>query len=102
MSGHHGVVTDPSPVDPPPPDLPPEGLPPEGLPPDPAAYDSPRAVRAREKGLPTPYIPGGGDPDPDAGRAQDRRYGTWLVVMVAVIVASGFVVGILTALIGRG
>ena len=29
------------------------------LPPDPLAYDSPRAVRAREKGLRAPYIAGG-------------------------------------------
>ena len=32
------------------------------LPPDPEAYDSPRAVRAREKGLQAPYIAGGIDP----------------------------------------
>lgn len=83
-----------------PPTEPPTDLPPD-LPPDPAAYDSPRAVRAREKGLKTPYIPGGTDPDPDAGRAQDRRYGTWLLIMVVAIVASGFIVGILTALLGR-
>lgn len=75
--------------------------PPADLPPDPAAYDSPRSVRAREKGLRTPYIPGGTDPDPEAGRAQDRRYGTWLLIMVVAIVASGFIVGILTALLGR-
>ena len=31
------------------------------LPPDPEAYDSPRAVRAREKGLQAPYIAGGID-----------------------------------------
>jgi hypothetical protein len=70
------------------------------LPPDPLAYDSPRAVRAREKGLRAPYIAGGLDPDPAAGRAEERRLGLWLVVMIVVIVSSGFVIGTLVALLG--
>ena len=70
------------------------------LPPDPAAYDSPRAARAREKGLPTPYIAGGNDPDPAAGIAQDRKYVPLLVVMAVVIIASGFVIGTIIALLG--
>ncbi len=70
------------------------------LPPDPAAYDSPRAVRAREKGLPASYIAGGTDPDPATGRAEERRLGRLLVLMVIAIVASGFVIGIITALLG--
>ena len=70
------------------------------LPPDPLAYDSPRAVRAREKGLQEPYIAGGEDPDPIAGRAEERRLGRLLVVMVIVIVSSGFVIGTFVALLG--
>ena len=84
--------------------LPPEAspLPPEPspLPADPVAYDSPRAVRAREKGLQAPYIAGGDDPDPAAGLADDRRYGKLLIAMAIAIVASGFVIGTIIALIG--
>ncbi len=92
-------MTEPAPT---PPDLPPDparDLPPD-LPPDPAAYDSPRAVRAREKGLQAPYIAGGDDPDPAAGRAEERRYGRLLVAFAVTIVASGFIVGTIVALIG--
>ena len=85
MSAHHGAVT----VDDP-----------GSLPPDPAAYDSPRAERARAKGLKAPYIAGGRDPDPAAGRAEERRLGRLLVLMVIVIVASGFVLGTIVALPG--
>lgn len=70
------------------------------LPPDPAAYDSPRAVRAREKGLKAPYIAGGNDPDPAAGLAQDRRYVRLLLAMAVAIVASGFVIGTVIAMLG--
>jgi len=72
------------------------GAPPidRSLPPDPAAYDSPRAVLARERGLSAPYIPGGRDPEPDAGLRQDRYYLRLLVVMVVVLVLAGFVLGI--------
>jgi hypothetical protein len=70
------------------------------LPPDPDAYDSPRAERARAKGLKAPYIAGGRDPDPAAGRAEERRLGRLLVLMVVVIVASGFVIGTIVALLG--
>ncbi len=47
-----------------------------------------------------PYIAGGLDPDPAAGRAEERRLGLWLVVMIVVIVSSGFVIGTLVALLG--
>lgn len=70
------------------------------LPPDPAVYDSPRAVRARAKGLDAPYIVGGDDPDPGPAIAEERRYGKLLVVMVVTIVAAGFVVGTIVALFG--
>ena len=71
------------------------------LPPDPAAYDHPRAELARAKGLETPYIPGGTDPDPEAGRREERRLLRLLIAMVAVAVLSGFVFGALALLTSR-
>jgi hypothetical protein len=73
---------------------------PPTLPPDPVAYDSARATRAREKGLDAPYIAGGRDPDPAAGLAEERRYVKLLVAMAVVIVASGFVIGTVIAVLG--
>ena len=73
---------------------------PPTLPPDPEAYDSPRAVRARAKGLQAPYIAGGNDPDPAAGLAEERHYTRLLLWMAIAIVASGFVIGTLIALAG--
>jgi hypothetical protein len=72
------------------------------LPPDPAEYDSPRAQRARARGLSAPYIAGGRDPEPEAGRREERLFGRLLVVMIAVIVASGFIIGIAVALLTAG
>jgi hypothetical protein len=68
--------------------------------PDPDKYDSPRAVRARAKGLPGPYIAGGDDPDIGAALEVDRRYGRLLVYMVLTIVSAGFIIGTIIALIG--
>jgi hypothetical protein len=65
------------------------------LPPDPAAYDSERATLARARGLSAPYIAGGRDPDPEAGRREERFYGRILAIMVIVIVLAGFVLGLL-------
>jgi hypothetical protein len=65
------------------------------LPPDPEAYDSERNAAARARGLAAPYIPGGRDPDPEAGLQEERRYTRWLLLMVAVIIAGGFVLGII-------
>lgn len=70
------------------------------LAPDPELYDSPRAVRARAKGLEAPYIAGGYDPDIGPALAEERRYGRLLVFMVVTIVAAGFVIGTLIALLG--
>jgi hypothetical protein len=67
---------------------------------DPDAYDSPRAQRAREKGLPGPYITGGEAPDEPEALAEERRLGRWLLLMVVVIVASGFVLGAIAAIFG--
>ncbi|HSO29670.1 MAG TPA: hypothetical protein VLS28_07185 [Candidatus Sulfomarinibacteraceae bacterium] len=72
------------------------------LPPDPAAYDTERNEHARKRGLAAPYIAGGRDPDPESGRAEERRYLRWLILMVIAIVLSGFVLGILGNLISPG
>jgi len=83
-----------------PPAHPPDEHPPRHLPPDPAKYDSPRAELARARGLDAPYIPGGDDPEPETARREERFYGRILVIMVAVIVTAGFVLGILAAILG--
>jgi hypothetical protein len=70
-----------------------------GLPPDPAEYDSARAQIARAKGLPTPYIAGGRDPDPEAGLREERHYGKLLLWMVVALMFGGFVIGIALALV---
>ena len=70
------------------------------LPPDPDRYDEYRNVAARKRGLPKPYIAGGDDPDPAAGLAEERRYVRLLVAMAVVIIASGFVIGTVIALVG--
>ena len=68
------------------------------IPPRPDLYDSPRAERARAKGLEQPYIVGGEDPDPEAALEVDRKYGRLLLFMVITIVLAGFVLGIAIAL----
>ena len=88
--GHDGAVT----VNPEPPA--------DELPPDPQAYDSPRAERARAKGLKAPYISGGGDPGIAQAQAEERRLGRILLAMVLVIVSAGFIIGILVALLAPG
>ena len=73
---------------------------PAPLPPDPEAFDSERNAHARARGLAAPYIAGGRDPDPEAGRREERFYLRLLLIMVGVIVASGFVLGIIANIIG--
>jgi hypothetical protein len=70
------------------------------LPPDPQAYDSERAAAARRRGLATPYVPGGRDPEQARADAEDRRLLRILVTMVVVIVLAGFVLGALAQLAG--
>jgi hypothetical protein len=72
------------------------------LPPDPVAYDSIRAQHARARGLAAPYIAGGRDPDPEAGRREERFYGRLLVLMVVVLVFGGFIVGFAIAFLQAG
>jgi hypothetical protein len=70
------------------------------IPPDPEAYDSPRAVQARARGLAAPYIPGGEDPELPATQRRERRYRRLLIAMVLVVVLAGFVLGIVANLLG--
>jgi hypothetical protein len=70
------------------------------LPPDPAVYDSERNTSARRRGLSTPYIPGGRDPNQAQADAEDRRYLRILLIMVIAIVLAGFVIGFAAALAG--
>jgi hypothetical protein len=82
----------------PPPTTP--AAPPSATRPNPDLYDSPRAVRARAKGLPGPYIEGGDDPDIRTAVAEERRLWRMLVIMVLSIVGAGFVIGTILALAG--
>ena len=92
MSAHDGLMTLEEPGHEPRPRAP--------LRADPAAYDSPRAQRAREKGLEAPYITGGEAPDEAHARAEERRLGRILLIMVVVIISAGFVLGAVVALLG--
>jgi hypothetical protein len=73
---------------------------PQPLPADPDAYDSPRAVQARARGLDAPYIAGGEDPDLAATRERERRYVRLLIAMIVVVVLAGFVLGIIANALG--
>ena len=77
-----------------------DGSPAAPLPPDPEAYDSPRAVQARARGLAAPYIAGGEDPDLRATEQRERRYVRWLIAMIVVVVLAGFVLGAVAKLVG--
>jgi hypothetical protein len=70
------------------------------LPPDPVKYDAPRNVMARRRGLEQPYIAGGEDPELEETLAKERPYVNLLLVMVGVIVAGGFVLGFIGAILG--
>jgi hypothetical protein len=63
---------------------------------------SPRGQAARARGLAAPYIAGGRDPDPAAGRREERYYMRLLVLMVAVIVLAGFVISIVGLFVTGG
>jgi len=72
---------------------------PAPLPPDPVQYDAERNVHARNRGLPQAYIAGGTDPDLPETLRRERRYVRILVAMAFGIVALGFILGILAALL---
>ena len=72
----------------------------EPLPADPEAYDSARATQARARGLSAPYIAGGLDPDPEAGRRSERRYLRLLIAMIVIVILSPFVIGIIANALG--
>jgi hypothetical protein len=69
------------------------------LPPDPEQYDEPRNVAARRRGLDQPYIAGGQDPDLPETLTRERPYVRILLLMVIVIVALGFILGIVANVI---
>jgi hypothetical protein len=73
---------------------------PPPVPADPVAYDSERNAAARKRGLSTPYVPGGRDPELAKTEQDERRLLRWLVIMVVVIVLAGFVLGMAAALLG--
>ncbi len=81
-------------------DLPSDASPPPPAPRIPADALSARNVQARAKGLPGIMIEGGRDPDPEATRQRERPYVRLLLIMIAAIVAAGFVLGIVGALVG--
>ncbi len=70
------------------------------LPPDPVQYDAVRNEHARKRGLPQAYIVGGGDPELPETLVRERPYVRLLVGMIVTIVALGFILGIVAALIG--
>jgi hypothetical protein len=72
---------------------------PTPLPPDPARYDEYRNVAARKRGLEAPYIAGGDDPELADTLRTERRYVHILLAMVAIIVATGFVLGFIGAIL---
>jgi hypothetical protein len=70
------------------------------LPPDPDKYDAARNVAARSRGLEAPYIAGGEDPEIAATLRKERRYVRLLVGMAIAIVLLGFVLGIISVIVG--
>ncbi len=60
----------------------------------------PRAELARARGLDAPSIPGGEDPDPEAGLREERFYGRLLLLMVVAVVGSAFVLTVITIALG--
>ena len=72
------------------------------LPPDPDAYDEVRNQHARARGLSAPYIAGGRDPNPEAGRREERFYGKLLVAMVIAVILGGFIIGVVLSVVLAG
>ena len=55
---------------------------------------------ADQRGLASPYPPGGADPDPVPGQREDRYYLRLLIAMILLIVLSGFAVTIIGLMLG--
>ncbi len=55
---------------------------------------------ADQRGLASPYPPGGVDPDPVGGQREDRYYLRLLIAMILLIVLSGFAVTIIGLMLG--
>ncbi|MGZ8502343.1 MAG: hypothetical protein ACXWW6_05755 [Candidatus Limnocylindrales bacterium] len=55
---------------------------------------------AEQRGLASPYPPGGVDPAPEAGRREERFYLRLLVGMVLVIVLGGLAVSVIGFVLG--
>lgn len=58
-----------------------------------------RSVHARARGLDAPTIAGGEDPDPEAGRREERFYLRLLLIMVALIVGGAILLTIIANVI---
>ncbi len=56
--------------------------------------------KADQRGLAAPYPPGGVDPEPDAGRREERFYLRLLLAMVLLIVVGGFAISLIGLLVG--
>jgi hypothetical protein len=55
-----------------------------------------------QRGLAAPYPPGGADPEPNAGRREERFYLRLLVGMVLAIILGGFTISVIGVLLGVG
>jgi hypothetical protein len=55
---------------------------------------------ARQRGLASPYPPGGTDPAPEAGQREERFYLRLLVGMVLLIVLGGLGIGVIGFVLG--
>lgn len=53
-----------------------------------------------QRGLAAPYPPGGFDPAPEPGLAEERHYLKLLVAMILAIVVGSFAIGIIGLLLG--
>ena len=73
---------------------------PTPLPPDPGAVRRAAQRDARRKGLEQPYIAGGEDPEIEETLRRERPYVQILIWMVVVIIAMGFVLGFIGAILG--
>jgi hypothetical protein len=86
-----------------------------GAPPGPNAHepvDDPESASTRpgravpwppasgQRGLASPYPPGGTDPEPDAGRREERFYLRLLVGMVLLIVLGGLAISVIGLILG--